>query len=79
VTQRDAHIAGAQELATGFDAAVAEHALPRRPLLVVGGPRFDPAAAASLGVDKVFGKGTTPREVASYLAHALTPEPAGRA
>ena len=42
-----------------------------RPLLVVGGPRFDPSAAHDLGVDKIFGRGTTPREVASYLVHAL--------
>jgi beta-lysine 5,6-aminomutase beta subunit len=76
VTQRDAHLAGARELAGAFDAAVAARTLARRPLLIVGGPRFDPAAAASLGVDKIFGKGTTPGEVASYLAHALTPEPA---
>ncbi|MGH3275012.1 MAG: OAM dimerization domain-containing protein [Streptosporangiaceae bacterium] len=69
VTQRDAHITGAQELAAAFGAPEAGG----RPLLVVGGPRFDPAAAASLGVDKIFGKGTTPREVASYLTYALTP------
>jgi beta-lysine 5,6-aminomutase beta subunit len=24
-----------------------------------------------LGVDQIFGRGTTPREVASYLVHAL--------
>jgi beta-lysine 5,6-aminomutase beta subunit len=71
VTQRDAHIAGARELAAGFGAAG-----PGRPLLVVGGPRFDPAMAPSLGVDKIFGKGTTPSEVASYLAYALAPIPA---
>jgi beta-lysine 5,6-aminomutase beta subunit len=47
----------------------------RRPLLVVGGPRFDPAMATDLGVDRVFSRGTTPREVASYLVHALAPEP----
>jgi beta-lysine 5,6-aminomutase beta subunit len=47
-----------------------------RPLLVVGGPRFDPSMAASIGVDKIFGKGTGPAEVASYLAHALAPAPA---
>jgi beta-lysine 5,6-aminomutase beta subunit len=46
----------------------------KRPLLVVGGPRFDPSAAHDLGVDKIFGRGTTPREVASYLVHALAPE-----
>jgi L-erythro-3,5-diaminohexanoate dehydrogenase len=41
----------------------------------------DPAKlrAAVLGVDRVFGRGTTPREVASYLVHALAPEPAGAA
>ena len=48
---------------------------PARPLLVVGGPRFDPAMAQELGVDRVFGRGTTPREVASYLVHTLAPEP----
>ncbi|MFN2462236.1 MAG: lysine 2,3-aminomutase, partial [Candidatus Velthaea sp.] len=47
------------------------YAGPRRPLLVVGGPRFDPRMAGELGVDHIFGKGTTPGEVASYLAHAL--------
>jgi beta-lysine 5,6-aminomutase beta subunit len=30
---------------------------------------------ADLGVDKVFGRGTTPGEVASYLIHALVPAP----
>jgi beta-lysine 5,6-aminomutase beta subunit len=70
VTQKDAHIAGARQLASAF-----EQAGPPRPLLVVGGPRFDPGIQASLGVDKVFGKGTTPREVASYLACMLAPEP----
>jgi beta-lysine 5,6-aminomutase beta subunit len=73
VTQRDAHLAGARELAAAFTAA---YPAGQRPLLVVGGPRFDPAAAASLGVDKIFGRGTTPREVASYLVHVLAAEPA---
>ncbi|MGE5137248.1 MAG: OAM dimerization domain-containing protein [Gemmatimonadota bacterium] len=66
VTQRDAHLAGARELAAAFRAHGG-----RRPLLVVGGPRFDPTMAPDLGVDKIFGRGTTPREVASYLVHAL--------
>jgi beta-lysine 5,6-aminomutase beta subunit len=70
VTQRDAHIANAREMSRAFDEAG-----PGRPLLVVGGPRYDPASTGSLGVDKVFGKGTTPREVASYLAYSLTPPP----
>ncbi len=68
VTQRDAHIKNTTELAAAFRAAG-----PDRPLLVIGGPRFDPAMAAELGVDKIFGRGTTPRDVASYLVHALAP------
>jgi beta-lysine 5,6-aminomutase beta subunit len=44
----------------------------RTPLLVVGGPRFDASATGDLGVDRIFGRGTTPGEVASYLVHALT-------
>jgi beta-lysine 5,6-aminomutase beta subunit len=75
VTQRDAHLSNAREMAAAFEAAARQ--LSRRPLLVVGGPRFDPAAASSLGVDKIFGKGTTPGEVASYLAHALALAPSG--
>jgi beta-lysine 5,6-aminomutase beta subunit len=65
VTQRDAHLSNARELGAAFAC------VPGRPLLIVGGPRFDPLSAAELGVDKIFGKGTTPGEVASYLAHAL--------
>jgi beta-lysine 5,6-aminomutase beta subunit len=71
VTQRDAHISNAREMAAAFAAAGTPAAA--RPLLVVGGPRFDPAMAAGLGVDKIFSRGTTPREVASYLVHALLP------
>ena len=73
VTQRDAHLSNAREVGVAFRAAPEFTGASRRPVLVVGGPRFDPAAAASLGVDKVFGRGTTPGEVASYLVHALAP------
>ena len=74
VTLRDGHILAAKQIAAAFADG------GPRPLLVVGGPRFDPAMAAELGVDRVFGRGTTPREVASYLVHSLAPEPqeAGR-
>ena len=68
VTQRDAHLSNSRKMADAFTAAG-----PGRPLLVVGGPRFDQGMAAELGVDRIFGKGTTPGEVASYLVHALTP------
>ncbi len=67
VTQRDAHLSNTRQMAAAFAGRFGA----RRPLLVVGGPRFDPGAARDLGVDKVFGRGTTPREVASYLVHAL--------
>jgi beta-lysine 5,6-aminomutase beta subunit len=72
VTQRDAHISTARQIAEAFSE---DSGMTRRPLLVVGGPRFDPAMAGELGVDRVFGRGTTPREVASYLVHTLAPEP----
>jgi len=67
VTQRDAHLSNTREMSAAFGG-------PQRPLLVVGGPRFDPSAAHDLGVDKIFGRGTTPGEVASYLVHALASE-----
>jgi beta-lysine 5,6-aminomutase beta subunit len=70
VTQRDAHLHHVREVADAL--AIGWPATQPRPLLLVGGPRFDPAAAAELGADRVFAKGTTPREVASYLVHALT-------
>jgi beta-lysine 5,6-aminomutase beta subunit len=68
VTQRDAHLHNTREMAAAFREA---YPAGQRPLLVVGGPRFDEGGAADLGVDRVFVKGTTPSEVASYLVHAL--------
>jgi beta-lysine 5,6-aminomutase beta subunit len=67
VTQRDAHRHGVRETARAFGDAMGD----RRPLLVAGGPRFDPTMAGELDVDRVFGRGTTPGEVASYLVHAI--------
>jgi len=69
VTQRDAHLHNTREMSAAF-----REALPagKRPLLIVGGPRFDELATGELGVDRIFGRGTTPREVASYLVDALT-------
>lgn len=70
VTQKDAHLQNTREMAAAFREA---YPADRRPLLVVGGPRFDESRAAELGVDRIFGKGTTPGDVASYLVHALAP------
>ena len=68
VTQRDAHLLNTREMAAAF-----KEAFPpaRRPLLVIGGPRFDEGMADELGVDRIFGRGTTPGEVASFLVHRL--------
>ena len=68
VTQRDAHLHNTREMSAAF-----REAMPagKRPLLVVGGPRFDEMMTSELGVDRIFGRGTTPREVASYLVNAL--------
>jgi beta-lysine 5,6-aminomutase beta subunit len=69
VTQRDAHVLNTKQMSAAFREAFPAE---RRPLLIVGGPRFDESQAADLGVDRVFSKGTTPGDVASYLVHAVT-------
>ncbi|MGB3187127.1 MAG: OAM dimerization domain-containing protein [Ornithinimicrobium sp.] len=69
VTQRDAHLHNIREMSAAFREAYPEGSVP---LLVVGGPRFDERDAAELGVDRVFARGTTPGDVASYLVHAMT-------
>jgi beta-lysine 5,6-aminomutase beta subunit len=71
VTQRDAHLLNTREMAAAFREA---YPAESRPLLVVGGPRFDERMAPDLGVDRVFGRGTTPGEVASYLVHRVAHE-----
>jgi len=68
VSQRDAHLTNTKEMSAAFREA---YPSDRRPLLIVGGPRFDENMAEDLGVDRVFARGTTPGEVASYLTHML--------
>ncbi len=68
VTQRDAHLLNTKEMAAAFREA---YPADKRPLLIVGGPRFDEAMADELGVDRVFARGTTPGEVASYLTDTI--------
>jgi beta-lysine 5,6-aminomutase beta subunit len=67
VTQRDAHIYHLQEVR----AALEEAGLREDLVLVGGGPRFSPEQAADLGYDRIFGRGTKPSEVASFLAWAV--------
>jgi methanogenic corrinoid protein MtbC1 len=75
VTQKNAHIHNTKQMAAAFHAAYPTAVGPGmgRPLLIAGGPRFDTVTEQELGVDRIFGKGTTPGEVASYLVHALLP------
>ncbi len=68
VTQRDAHIHNTTAMSAAFREAFPAGRVPH---LVVGGPRFEEGTATALGVDRIFGRGTTPGEVASYLVHAL--------
>jgi beta-lysine 5,6-aminomutase beta subunit len=68
VTQKDAHIHHLREFAEEVD----RQGLRGRFLLIAGGPRLSPDMAEDLGYDRIFGKGTTPSEVASYLAWALS-------
>ncbi|WP_202865318.1 OAM dimerization domain-containing protein [Ornithinimicrobium sufpigmenti] len=68
VTQRDAHIHNTTQMSAAFREA---YPAGQVPLLIAGGPRFEEGTASTLGVDRIFGKGTTPAEVASYLVHAL--------
>jgi beta-lysine 5,6-aminomutase beta subunit len=76
VTQKGAHVHNIKQMAGAFTDAYPTSMAGGlgRPLLIVGGPRFDTVSASDLGVDRVFGKGTTPAEVASYLVHALIPD-----
>ncbi len=69
VTQRDAHLLNTREMSAAFREA---YPPARRPLLVVGGPRFDESMATDLGVDRIFARGTTPGEVASFIVHRIS-------
>lgn len=67
VTQRDAHLHHLSEVRAAIEGAGLRAGL----VLVGGGPRFSPEQAAELGYDHIFGRGTKPSEVASYLAWAV--------
>ena len=67
VTQRDAHIVHLAEVRDALEAARLRDGV----ILVGGGPRLTSQHAAELGYDRIFGRGTFPSEVASYLASQL--------
>ncbi len=64
VTQRDAHLFHLREVREALERAGERN----RIILVGGGPRLSPEVADELGYDRIFGRGTRPSEVASYLA-----------
>ena len=68
VTQRDAHLLHLREVREALEAAGERDRL----VLVGGGPRFSPEQATELGYDRIFGRGTRPSEVASYLAYTVS-------
>jgi len=67
VTQRDAHLMHLREVRDALVRAGERDRL----ILVGGGPRFKPEQAEELGYDRIFGRGTQPSDVASYLAWAI--------
>jgi beta-lysine 5,6-aminomutase beta subunit len=71
VTQKDAHIVHLNRVREALEAAGERERL----VLIGGGPRLAAEQATELGYDRIFGRGTKPSEVASYLAWAI----AGRA
>ena len=67
VTQRDAHIHHLKAVRDALDAGGLRDGI----VLVGGGPRFSPEQARELGYDRIFGRGTLPSEVASYLVSKI--------
>ena len=69
VTQKDAHIHNTTQMSAAFREA---YPAGQVPILIAGGPRFEDGSEKALGVDRIFGRGTTPGEVASYLVHEIS-------
>lgn len=67
VTQRDIHISNLAQLVELLEA----EGMREQVLLLVGGPRITHQLALELGYDAGFGPGTTPRQVASYIAREI--------
>ena len=67
VTQKEAHL---KNLTHFVDLTEAENVRDQL-LLVVGGPRISHALAKEVGFDAGFGPGTSPSQVASYIAQEV--------
>jgi D-ornithine 4,5-aminomutase subunit beta len=61
-----------------LDALARERGLRDRLLLVAGGPQVTDELARECGLDAGFGRGTSGREVASYLVRRLREQEAGQ-
>ena len=68
VTQKNVHVKNLTELVELLEA----EGIRDEFLLVVGGPRLSHELALELGFDAGFGPGTTPPQVASFLAQQLS-------
>ena len=68
VTQRDAHLQNTREMSAAFREA---YPAGRRRCWSSAVRASTSTPTGELGVDRIFGRGTTPGEVASYLVHAL--------
>jgi len=67
VTQREVHVPNLTRLVELLEA----EGLRSKIVLVVGGPRITHQLALELGYDAGFGSGTTPRQVASFIAREM--------
>lgn len=67
VTQRDVHIPNLTRLVELLEAEGIRSSV----VLVAGGPRISHQLALELGYDAGFGSGTSPRQVASYIAREM--------
>ncbi len=67
VTQKDIHVTQLTKLVELVEA----EGLRDRLLMIVGGPYIDDGLAHELGYDAGFGRGTLPRDVATFIARRL--------
>lgn len=67
VTQRDVHIPNLTQLVELLEA----EGIRQQVVLIAGGPRISHQLALELGFDAGFGSGTTPRQVAIFIAREM--------
>lgn len=67
VTQRDVHIPNLTRLVELLEA----EGVREKVVLIAGGPRISHQLALELGYDAGFGSGTSPRQVASFIAREM--------